>query len=310
MQLLFDLKGKINMKIGIDVGGSHIGVGLIDDKYNLIEKQEYNWKEEEKGSIDKICNSMQIYSIKIIDELLEKNGFKKEDIQYIGIGFPNKNIIDNKLILEGNMLNVTEKISEYYNKKVYFRNDVKCSGMYVKKIAELKEYNNCLFLTLGTGIGGAYFYKNELVVPNKYSGLEIGHMIIQKDGLKCRCGNSGCFEMYASMKAFRAKIEELFNVEHVNSKIVLDIVERKEKEQEVNKIIDEYLNYLSLGLSNLINIFEPDAICIGGSFAHYESIFIDKLKTKVKDYFKNREIPEILVTKSANDAGIIGATIL
>ena len=161
-------------------------------------------------------------------------------------------------------------------------------------------------MTLGTGIGGAYFYKNELVIPNKYSGFEIGHMIIVKDGKKCRCGNKGCFEEYGSMRYFRKQISTLFNKEHVDSKFVLEIVQRKQKEEQVNKIIDEYLEYLSIGLSNIINIFEPDAICIGGSFSHYESIFMEKLIQKIKLHFQNRDIPDIFVTKAANDAGIIG----
>ena len=91
---------------------------------------------------------------------------------------------------------------------------------------------------------------------------------------------------------------------------MFEIIKSKENQEEVNKIIDNYLNYLSIGISNLINIFEPDAICIGGSFVYYAPIFMDKLKEKVQKNFKNREIPKLITAKYANDAGIIGAAML
>lgn len=297
------------MKIGIDVGGSHIGIGIVNNKNELIDKIEYNWNSEEKETKEKLCYYTKIYSKKTIEELLYKNNINMKEIEVIGIGFPSSGVRENKIYLKGKEIDIAKDLREYFNTEVRVQNDVKCSGKYVKQLGELKEYNHALFLTLGTGIGGAYFYHDELVVPNQYAGFEIGHMIIEKNGRACRCGNKGCFETYASMKAFRKEIKILFHKEHVNSQFVLEVVDKKEKEEEVNKIIDEYLENLSLGLSNLINIFEPDAICIGGSFSHYESIFIEKLMIKIKQYFPDREIPAILVTKAANDAGIIGATL-
>ena len=152
--------------------------------------------------------------------------------------------------------------------------------------------------------------QNELVKPNKYQGFEIGHMIIEVDGKKCKCGKRGCFEEYGSMRIFRSEIEKLFNIDKINSNKMFEIIKSKEKQEEVNKIIDNYLNYLSIGISNLISIFEPDAICIGGSFTYYAPIFMDKLKEKVQRNFENREIPELIIAKYANDAGIIGAAML
>ena len=84
----------------------------------------------------------------------------------------------------------------------------------------------------------------------------------------------------------------------------------KEKEEEMNKAIEEYIMYLSTGLTNLISILEPDAICIGGSFVHYEEIFMDKLKNSFREKLNGRELPEVLLAKYGNDAGIIGASML
>ena len=232
------------------------------------------------------------------------------EIEKIGIGYPNSNILNGIIYLDGKEINLAKVLTREFNVPVYLKNDVKCSAICEKTIGNLKDYNNCLFMTLGTGIGGAYFYKNELVVPNKYSGFEIGHMTIEINGRKCRCGKLGCFEEYASMRVFRREIEELFNIEKLTSYKMFEILESKEKHEEVNEVIQRYIEYLSLGICNLINIFEPDAICIGGSFAYYAPIFMDKLKEKVKNNFKNREIPALLIAKYENDAGIIGASML
>ena len=128
--------------------------------------------------------------------------------------------------------------------------------------------------------------------------------------LICNYGNKGCFEQYGSMRAFRDKIEELFELERLTSYKMFEIIESKENEKKVNEVIEKYTDYVSVGLISLINIFEPDAICIGGSFAYYAPIFMDKIKQKIKKRFPNREIPDLLIAKYENDAGIIGASML
>lgn len=288
------------MNIGIDIGGSHIAVGLVNEKNQIIIKKEHNWSKEEKKDLPK---SIEEYSKKFIKEIKNTN----MKIYKIGIGFPAANIVDGIVYKFGRTIDLPNLLKKEFNIPTILRNDVKCSALCEKNIGSLKQYNNCLFITLGTGIGAAYFYKDQLVLPNKYQGFEIGHMIIEKDGKTCNCGNKGCFEQYASMKVFREKIEKLFNIEKVTSDKVFEIIESKEKEEQVRNIIDEYIEYLSIGLTNVINIFEPDAISIGGSFAYYTPVFIDKLKSKIQQNFKNRDIPDILIAEYKNDAGIIGA---
>lgn len=291
------------MNIGIDIGGSHIAFGVVNENNKIIIKKEHSWSKEEK--ID-LLKSVEKYTKKYIKEIIDEN----LEIEKIGIGFPAANIVNGVINKFGKIIDLPTMLNKEFNIPTFLKNDVKCSALCEKKVGSLKQYNNCLFIALGTGIGSAYFYKNELVVPNKYQGFEIGHMIIEKDGKMCNCGNKGCFEQYASMRVFREKIEKLFNIEKVTSYKVFEIIEAKEKQEEVNKIIEEYIEHLSIGLTNVINIFEPDAISIGGSFAYYAPIFIDKLKSKTQQNFKDREIPDILIAKYENDAGIIGASML
>lgn len=291
------------MKIGIDIGGSHVAVGLVDKNNKIISKKEYNWAKEEKNNF---FESIEKYCKKYIKEFIEENN----NIEKIGIGFPCANIVNGIVTKSGKSIDLPNILFEKFNIPTYLKNDVKCSALCEKEIGNLKQYDNCIFMTLGTGIGGAYFYKNELVTPNKYQGLEIGHMVIETNGNKCRCGRKGCFEEYASMRIFRKEICELFNLEKVDSFKTFEIIQSKEKQEEVEKIIEKYTSYLAIGLTNIINIFEPDAICIGGSFTYYAPIFMNKLKQKIKENFKERDIPDIVTAKFENDAGIIGAAML
>ena len=293
------------MNIGVDLGGSHIAVGIVNEDNVIITKREHIWEKVEK---EELIKNIEYYCEKLIKEILEENNDIK--VEKIGVGYPSSNIIEGVVYTNDGIFDLASILSKEFNVPVYLKNDVKCSAMCEKKIGSLKNYDNCIFITLGTGIGAAYFYKNEMVIPNKYPGFEIGHMIIEMNGRGCRCGKKGCFEEYASMRAYRSEIEKLFNIEQLNSFKMYEIMESKEKLEEVEKVIDEYIEYLSVGIENIIKIFEPDAISIGGSFTYYADIFMEKLRQNLQGKFKGREIPDILLAKYENDAGIIGSSML
>ena len=292
------------MNIGIDFGGSHMEIGIINDDGIILAKKWHDWTEEEKQNM---IDTYYGYSKKMVKEILEENS--NYNIKKIGIGFPSGDIKNGIIYKYGTTINFAEILKEF-KVPVYVNNDVKCSGICEKNIGSLKKYDNCIFMTIGTGIGGAYFYKKELLKPKLNPGMEIGHMIIKDNGNDCKCGRKGCFEAYASMYLFRGKVAELYGVGKITSDILFKLIENKEKLEELERIIDEYIHYLSIGIGNLIRIFEPEAISIGGSFSYYQSIFMDKLKKKLQEDFKGRDIPDILIAKYENDAGIIGAIMI
>ena len=146
-------------------------------------------------------------------------------------------------------------------------------------------------------------------------GCEIGHMVIEKDGLLCNCGRKGCFEKYASMKAFKNNLRsELGYNEKVSGKELLAIIKNTKPQEEnylkIEKEIKEYIENLSIGIANLVNIFEPEAIGIGGSFVYFEEVLLEALRKSLleKDkLFNPREDINIQTAVLGNDAGIIGA---
>lgn len=293
------------MKIGIDIGGSHMALGVVNRENEILIQKEHNWTSTEKRNLEE--NILQ-YCKTMIQEIQTQQQALK--IEKIGIGYPSASIIDGVITKNGKKFYLAQILSEEFQVPVYLKNDVKCSANCEKTIGMLQDYSNCFFMTLGTGIGGAYFYQNEMVKPSVYQGFEIGHTIIEVNGRQCRCGRKGCLEEYASMRAFRSDIETLFGIEGLTSHKMFEIIANKQKEEEVNKIINQYLTYVAIGLGNVIRVFEPDAICIGGSFSYYAPIFMDRLTEKVQQDFQGRMIPPILIAKYNNEAGIIGASML
>ena len=141
-----------------------------------------------------------------------------------------------------------------------------------------------IYLCLGTGIGGAAFLSNKLVEPRYKSGMEFGHMIIQKDGRQCKCGSKGCFETYCSMKVLKQEIRETLELdENETSANIVNEIRKHINDLRIQPIIDEYVQYLAIGISNLINIFEPEMVCIGGSFVFIGDLIIPKVKKEIQD---------------------------
>ena len=300
------------MKIGIDLGGSHIAIGVVDNNGLIIEKQEKRIMANEKKDITTFIES---YIIENVNELI-----KKYKISSIGIAIPGT--VDNFSIIKSVNLglenyNIVEKLEEKIDLPIKIKNDAKCAALAENKFGSLKDYNRAIFLTLGTGIGGAVIINNELLNTGNLPGCEFGHMIIEKDGIECNCGKKGCFEKYSSMKAFKNNLRKALGLDETTRGEELINILRNNKQENKNynkieKVIEEFIEYLSIGISNLVNIFEPEAICIGGSFVFFEDILLERLKNYLKNenYLFNKR--DELIIKTAvlgNDAGIIGATI-
>lgn len=314
------------MKIGIDIGGSHIGAGIVTDNGKLIAKETIDinfFKDIFKNNNQIITDDEQELAkqrlVQIIEEeidaLLDKSNYKKEDIEKIGIavpGYPSKSSIKNAVNLGIKEFNISSVLENKYNVVVELKNDGKCAGLAEKKYGSLADYKDAVFLCLGTGVGSAVFLNDKLLEPTRGNGFELGHLIIEKDGEKCNCGKKGCFETYASMKRFKKKaIYELELDEDTDSEEIQRIIRNNIDSIKVKKIVDEYLENVAIGISNIINIFEPEAICFGGSFAYYGDIFIPILQDKLKSYLFNEELEyKLIPAKLRNDAGIIGATLI
>lgn len=300
------------MKIGIDIGGSHIGIGLIDG-WQLKETVEQFFVEEDKKDIE---NSIIRKIDELVNELFLKTNTNIEMIESIGVASPGT--VSNGKVTSWNLgikeFDIKNKLIEKYKLPVNVRNDGKCAALMEKKYGAMKDYDDCVFINIGTGIGGAAFLGGKLLEPKKFSGFEFGHMTLVKDGIQCTCGKKGCFEKYASIKALKNRITKTLNL---NSSDISGQYMREhlmvEYHDQVQNDIDDFLTYLRIGVCNLIDIFEPEIICFGGSFSYYENHpVLNKLIAEINKSdmtFNEGNKPKIVTAKFKNDAGIIGATI-
>lgn len=299
------------MKVGIDIGGSHIAVGVVNNNGEIVEKIEKSWSDIEKRDMEK---SIENY---ITEQILEFSKVYK--IEEIGIGSPGT-VSKTNIIKADNLGLKNYPIVDVLNKKikipVKIRNDAKCAALAEDMYGCLKRYRRTLFLTLGTGVGGAVIIDHQLLDTGDKPGCEVGHMIIQKDGISCKCGKKGCWQQYSSMKALKENFsKELGYSETIHGRDLLDIIknikEGQKDYEKIEKILKEYIENLAIGISNLVNIFEPEAIGIGGSFVYFEELLLPRLKKELNNnlLFNPRENLQVEIAMLGNDAGIIGAVL-
>ena len=299
------------MKIGVDVGGSHVGIGIVNATGNLLLKKEKDYDKKQDDMSNIVLNTI----IEIIKEIIQENNINLEEIESIGIAFPGT-VSETSVIKAENLgienYEVVKKIQKEFNVPVYLENDAKCAAIAEKELGSLKKYEDSVFLIVGTGIGGAVFLDGKLLKPKRFSGFEVGHMVINKNGIECNCGRKGCFETYCSMRRLKEKISKEFDLNTIDGIKIREFIEQNQENDKLDKILDEYIQDLQIGIANLINIFEPQAISIGGSFGHYE-ILLKRLQDKINEkteLYNKEQIPKILTADLKNDAGMIGAAMI
>jgi len=297
------------MKVGIDIGGTHIAIGIVNEENLIIKSYEKDYTIEEKNDIINTIEEFIINTINII-----KNDY---NIEFIGIAVPGSikgGVISNAVNLGIANYDIATRISDKVQLPVKVRNDAKCACIAeyynIKKNPDDK-IENMVFLTIGTGIGGGVIYNGKLLIGKEYDGFEIGHMQIKTDGIPCKCGRIGCFERYGSILEYKNKVKERLDIPyHINAQPLRDIM--NPNAEKIEDLRQEYLDNLALGISNIINIFEPDAIVIGGGFTHFAYMFMDDLKDKIINsdlLFNKRNNIDLRTAVLENDAGILGAVL-
>ena len=298
------------MKIGIDLGGSHISIGVVDKDGKILDKRDKHLRGIAKRLIKSTIEETIISNIKEYE--------KNYKITEIGIAVPGS-VKNDKILKSVNLglkdYNLVGVIKKEIDLPIKIRNDAKCAALAESKYGALKKYNRVLFMTLGTGIGGAVIINGKLLDAGEYPGCEFGHMVIKENGLECNCGRKGCFEKYGSMRAFKDNLRNELGLEDKTSgKELMAILKNTTKESKdyakIEKVRKQYIKDLSVGITNLVNIFEPEAIGIGGSFVYFSEALLDDIKEliiKENMLFNSRKEINIQTAVLGNEAGIIGA---
>ena len=309
--------------LAVDLGGTNIKAGLVDKDGNIISRAQRPTGAHR--GYEEIVKDIALCAI----EAAETKGVSMDEIESLGIGSPGT--IDNKkgIIVYANNINfrnvpLRSEMQKYINKPIYMGNDANCAalGEYVM----LKEDMECfVFVTLGTGVGGGVIINGKLFAGFNGAGTELGHTTLFMGGKECTCGKKGCWERYAATTAVIEMTKEAVlanpdsylaslcdgDVSKVGGKTAFTAMENGDKLG--TEIVERWISYVADGITNMVNIFQPEVVVIGGGVCNEKEHLVEPLKAMVDEgnYYKGKEgRTQIKVAQLGNDAGIIGAAML
>ncbi len=306
------------MYIGIDLGGTNIAVGIVDSKGNILAHastptlRDRHWTE--------IVKDMAV----LTNRVTSAAGKNLADIKVVGIGIPGNINNENGVVVYTSNLNMENvplaaEFRKYIDIPVNLENDANAAA-YGEYFASGKSSDNFLMVTLGTGVGGGIIIKGKIFRGFNGAGGEIGHHVICQGGEKCSCGRHGCYEAYASVTALinqtKQKMAECPTSQMhkwvaengpVNGQTAFDCAAWGDK--AAIEVRDKYIQYVAEGITNLVNIFQPETVVIGGGISQEGDVLLNPIKKFVSKHEYNMHVArtKIEIARLYNNAGIIGA---
>ncbi len=311
-------------RIGIDLGGTNIAVGLVNGNMEIMKKKSVPTGAERPA--EKIVDDIAGVCI----ALCEEAGVPMEQIACVGVATPgianhDTGVVEYANNLPFRKLPIADMLKEKLGvSNVRIENDANAAAWGEAVAGAAKGTCNSVMITLGTGVGGGIIIDNKVYSGFNYAGGELGHIVIQVGGAPCSCGRHGCWEAYSSATALirmtKEKQEEcrktgretlLNEVETVSGRTACDLMRRGDA--AAKEVYDQYIAYLASGLTTIINIFQPEVISLGGGVSNEGQSLIDDLLPIIrKEQYGGGVVAmtEIRIAKLGNDAGIIGAAML
>ena len=306
-------------RVGVDLGGTNIAVGLVNDEYKIVAYNSVptNAKRPTEQVVADIGNT--------IDSVFEKGGVTALDCSMIGVGAPGtcdvaRGIVICSYSLSWNNVPLVAMLNERFHIPIRIDNDANCAALAEVKTGAAKGYKNVVLVTLGTGIGSGIVINGSVYSGLMGSGTEIGHMLIDYDGELCSCGRKGCWDAYAAItalivqakRAAASRPESMLNcISQITGKSVFDVADQGDATAKA--VINKYCEYLALGVSNIVNALAPEMILIGGGVSRQGDRILDPVRKYIRgNCFDKREeaMPVIEVASMGNEAGVIGAAAL
>lgn len=313
------------MYLGIDLGGTNIAVGLVDDDCKIVRKGSVPTGRTRHYS--EIIKDMAELSKKLVQE----ERIRISDIKKIGIGSPGRidkekgEIIYASAFPSFRNFDVASELKKHFpESEIYLENDANAAAFGEIMAGAAKRKKDVVLVTLGTGVGGGIIIDGKVYAGFNNAGGELGHRVLVLDGLPCGCGRKGCWEMYASgsalisqtKEAAKANPESLINaladgdLEKINGKTAFDAAEKGDAAAKA--VVENYVKYLSVGVVDIINVFQPESVVIGGGIAAQGERLLAPIRECAarETYAADNKRTEIVAAALGNDAGIIGAAML
>ncbi len=307
--------------LGIDLGGTNIAVGVVDENFNIVGRGKK--KTNCPRPADEICDDMAAAARMAIEDA----GLTMDDIDTIGIGSPGSiNPFTGVIAVSNNLrfenVPMGAMLKERLGRDVFIENDASAAAYGEFLAGAGVGTSSMVAVTLGTGVGGGVIIDGKLFSGSNLAGGELGHTVIVHGGVDCTCGRKGCWEAYASATALirltkesmkanpNSKMWELCgnNIDNASGRTAYDGMRAGDK--AATEVVNMYQDYVACGVTNMVNIFQPDVLCIGGGISKEGDTLLKPIAEIVEKerFTKNVEKQtEIKIAKLGNDAGIIGA---
>lgn len=311
--------------LGIDLGGTNIAAGVVDENYNILVKGSVPTLS--KRPIDEVMTDMA----NLCKKLLAEANLTLSDIAYAGIASPGTcNSATGVVEFSNNLVMYNYPIAKVLSEKlgiekVYIDNDANSAALAEALVGAAKGASSAIMVTLGTGVGGGIVVDGKIYSGHNHAGAELGHMVIEVGGRPCTCGRKGCWEAYSSATGLinltKEKMAEYKDsimwelcggdLSNVGGKTAFQA--KRKGDKAGTEVVDTYIAYLGAGLTNIVNIFQPEVLCIGGGICNEGEYLMAPLREIVakENFARNSAIQtEIRRASLGNDAGIIGAAAL
>lgn len=313
--------------LGIDLGGTNIVAGVVDENYKILSRAECKTAVPRPES--DICDSMAAVAQKAVAGA----GITLKDIDGVGIGVPGAvnpktGVIEYSANLFFHNWEISKMMEERLEgKKVRIENDANAAAYGEFLAGSAKGAKNAVAMTLGTGVGAGIIINGKIYSGSNFAGAEMGHMVIVYSGKECACGRKGCLEAYASANGLIALTKETILEGKPDYSYMLKLCggdinkvtgvtafkAMKDGDAQGRAVVEKYIGYLACGVTNAINLFQPDVLCIGGGISREGETLMSPLRAIVEQerYTKHNNKQTVLCTATlGNDAGIIGAAFL
>ncbi len=307
--------------IGIDLGGTKMAAGVVDDDYKIIGKTSRPTLGMRPDY--EIVEDM----VKLYYESVAASGLDEAEIQSVGIGCPGAVNVESGILEGTNNLNfhmypIKDELSKRLKKEVYIENDANAAAYGEFLAGAGRGKTDFIVITLGTGVGSGIIINGKIYSGHNYDGAELGHMVINIDGEPCNCGRYGCWEAYASATALIRQTKEAMsrnpesamwdivegNITNVNGKTAFDAM--RINDEAGKEVVRKYLRYVGCGIVNVINIFQPEVVCIGGGISKEGDTILKPIHAQVRaerySMYAQKQT-KLKIAELGNDAGIIGA---
>lgn len=310
-------------KVGVDLGGTNIVAGVINDNYEIIGRGKV------KTNVPRPAEEIMSDIVYCVKKAVEDAGISIDEVESVGIGTPGsvdreKGVIEFANNLYFHHVPAAELIRKELDVDIFLENDANCAALGEAIAGAGKGKKSFVAITLGTGVGSGYIEDGRIIIGCNGTGGEFGHMVIKFDGEMCTCGRQGCWESYASATALvrqtkqamqenpESKMWEIAggDLNNVNGRTSFDAMRAGDSIAE--NVVETYIKYVAIGTINVVNALQPEMICFGGGICNEGETLLSRIRKHIDEFRYSKYADtqtEICRATLGNDAGIIGAAL-